>query len=215
MDQGHLEKIREIQAITGELSVTRFINRLVVWDIDDTLFEGTAKVRVVSKNKKEPIQVLTPAEFNTHRLMPGQEYDFSDFRSSDIFSQSTPLLNNMLIAKDDMSRRDTFFLILTARANFDNKKAFLDKFLKYGFNLNLPHSHVVRAGNRASKTSTSASKADVVRECLNIKSFKEVVMYDDDIANLNAFLSLKTEFKKTRFKAYRAIHGRLSLFRSI
>jgi len=199
---GYLDKISKLGTNVKTLSI---------WDIDDTLFESPeTHVYVVAKNKI--VKKLTTTEFNNYRLRPGESFDFTEFRDSKLFFHGAqPLNSNIAKAKSTIESRNSMMLVLTARANFNNKSLFLAKFKLYGLDLNTPESHVARAGN-LNINSTAKAKKTIIEECLNTNKFTVVHMYDDDARNLDAFLSLKTTFKNVKFKAFIAEKNKLKVY---
>ena len=57
-------------------------NGLHVFDVDDTLFHTTAKVKVMRGNKH--VASLSNSEYNTHTLPKGHHYDYTEFRDADV-----------------------------------------------------------------------------------------------------------------------------------
>ena len=187
----------------------RNVNVLSVWDIDDTLFESPNTFIYVISNKGQIVDKLSTSKFNSHRLNPGEKYDFSEFRDSEIFFHgASPISGNISKAKKVLESKNTMLLLLTARGDFNNKSLFLKKFKKYGLDLNTPESHVARSGNLGI-SNTAQAKKNVLEQCLNTKKFTEVHMYDDDSRNLEAFKSLQTTYPDIKFKAFLAEHNKL------
>lgn len=201
--KGHLDKISKLD---------KRVTTLSIWDIDDTLFVSeNIRIYVVAKNSV--VKKLTTQEFNKYRLRPGERYDFSEFRNAKLFFHgATPLNSNITKAKKILESNQSMLLVLTARANFDNKNMFLKKFQKYGLDLDTAESHVARAGNLGI-SSTAQAKKTVIEECLNTEKFTEVHMYDDDPRNLSAFLSLIPQYENIKFKAYIAKDNKLIKYR--
>jgi FMN phosphatase YigB (HAD superfamily) len=54
---------------------------LTIFDIDDTLFHTTAKIKVVKDG--EVVRTLTNQEFNNYELQDGEDYDFGEFRNAE------------------------------------------------------------------------------------------------------------------------------------
>ena len=91
-------------------------------------------------------------------------------------------------------------VMVTARADFDDRELFLDTFRKYGVDMN--KVHVYRAGNMAGKMQTEEKKKIIIRELLNSGRYTKAIMYDDAVPNLDAFLSLHKEYPHTKFYAW-------------
>lgn len=178
---------------------------LTVFDIDDTMFHTTAKIAVIKNGQK--IKELTNQEFNNYKLNPGETFDYTQFRDASKFkSESKPI--HRMIAKAKIILRNSErnphskVIIITARADFDNKKIFLDTFKKYGLNIN--NIRVERAGKINDIDDIPFKKVIIIRNYLLTKQFARVRLFDDSINNLKAFLKLKNEFPDIKFEAYLA-----------
>ena len=118
-------------------------NILVVFDIDDTLVHTSTKVKVMKDRKV--VRELNSHEFTNYKLKDGEEFDFENFRNAkEFFDNAKPILPMMNQLKRDINRGNKVVMV-TARADFDDKELFLDTFRKYGINMN--KVHVYRAGN--------------------------------------------------------------------
>ena len=176
---------------------------LTIFDIDDTLFHTTAQIAVVKDGKV--IRKLTNNEFNTYTLHPGEEFDFSEFRDAHKFYRESIPIGRMLakakaILKNSIRNPESKVVIITARANFDDKDKFLATFRKYGFDIN--KVRVERAGNIEGDIIPAFKKAIIIRNYLNTDQFSKVRLFDDSMSNLKEFLKLKTEFSDVSFEAY-------------
>lgn len=176
---------------------------LTIFDIDDTLFHTTAQIAVVRAG--EVIRKLTNNEFNTYKLEPGEEFDFSEFRDAHKFYHESKPINRMLAkariilansTKNPMSK----VVIITARANFDDKEKFLATFRKHNFDID--KVRVERAGNINGDFIPAFKKAIIIRNYLNTNAYSKVRLFDDSMSNLKEFLRLKSEFKNITFEAY-------------
>ena len=184
---------------------------LTIFDIDDTLFHTTTKVFVVRGERR--IKTLTPAEFNVYKLKSGENFDFSEFQSAEVFhATARPVDTVFKTAKKILSKFKDLpqkkIIIITARSDLDDKKLFLDTFKKYGFDID--RVHVERAGNR--ELPGPAAKAQIVSEYLQKENYTVARMFDDAVKNLQSFLVLKKEFPKVNFEAF-LIHENGSITR--
>jgi len=177
---------------------------LNIFDIDDTLFHTTAQITV--KKDGKVVQKLTNAEYNTYRLKTGESFDYSEFKdASKFYKESRPItrminkaksiINNM---KNPLSRT----IIITARANFDNRDKFLATFRKYGFPID--KVYVERAGNMTDIDLPAEKKAVIISKYLKGGEYKKVRLFDDSMSNPRTFLRLKTQFPTVKFEAYYA-----------
>ena len=172
-------------------AVTRI---LIVFDIDDTLVHTSTKVKVMKDGKK--IKELNSHEFTNYKLKDGEEFDFENFRNAkEFFDNAKPIIPMMNQLKRDINRGNKVVMV-TARADFDDKELFLDTFRKYGINMN--KVHVYRAGNMKGG-SIEENKKKIIKTLMDDGKFGKVIMYDDSKANLNSFVSLKKDYPNTKF----------------
>lgn len=176
---------------------------LYVFDIDDTLFHTTAKIKV-KKGDKE-VASLSNSEYNTHKLPAGHHYDYSEFRSADKFDTESKPIRKMLsklkaIHKNVQASAGSKVVLNTARADFDNRETFLNAFRKQSVDIDDIHVH--RAGNRSGSGTVAQNKADEIRGHLDSGKYEHATVYDDSRDNLRSFLNLKTDYPKIKFKAY-------------
>lgn len=173
---------------------------LTIFDIDDTLFHTTAQIKVIKDGKV--IRNLSNQEFNNYKLQPGEEFDFGEFRDAEKFAKESepirPMINTLKRILDRAA--NTKVIMLTARADFDDKGKFLDTFEKYGIDMSRVHVH--RAGNLPGDDPPAFKKAIWVRKYLNTGKFNRVNLIDDSMSNLKVFKSLKQEFPNVDFDAY-------------
>lgn len=185
------------QFIVEEAAISSF----TAFDIDDTMFKTDAKVLV--KKGDKVVHELTPAEYNVYKLGSGEEFDYSQFRSAEIFNRTAkPIENVFKIAKKMLSKFSSYtqkkITVITARTDFDDKDLFLKTFKKYGFNTDRVYVH--RAGNL--KMAGPAAKAKIVSDELKKGKYKIARMFDDHEGNLDAFLGLAKDFPDIKFEAF-------------
>jgi len=173
---------------------------LTIFDIDDTLFHTTAKIKVMKDGKE--VRTLTNQEFNNYNLQPGEEFDFGEFRSAEKFAKESEPIKPMINTLKRILNRaaNTKVIMLTARADFDDKNKFLDTFTKYGIDMSQIHVH--RAGNLPGDEPPAYKKAIWVRKYLNTGKYNRVNLIDDSMTNLKVFKDLKKEFPQVDFDAY-------------
>ena len=173
---------------------------LVIFDIDDTLLHTTAKIKVVKDNTA--IKELSNQEFNNYKLQPGEDFDFGEFKNADMFNKESKPIKPMISRLQRILKNaaNSKVIMLTARADFDNKQKFLATFEKFGIDMRQVHVH--RAGNLPGLNSPADKKAVWIKHYLDKGLYSSVVMYDDAMSNLFAFKKLKTVFPNIKFAAY-------------
>jgi len=172
--------------------------KLVIFDIDDTLVNTDTRVNVVKDGKI--IKSLDSHEFTHHKLKPGEEFDFGAFRDArEFFTKARPIPGMIRQLKQDIATGNRV-IMLTARSDFNDRDIFLDTFRRFG--IDMDRVHVYRAGNLAIKAATEEKKKIILRHLLGKEHFDKLIMYDDSVPNLDAFLSLKQEYPWSKFYAW-------------
>ena len=189
---------------------------LHVFDVDDTLVHSKAHVHVKNSQGKT-VQKLSTSEYNTHKLPPGHHYDYHEFRSSDVFKNTSHPIKPMIRTINATQRTSSKnphnkTVINTARADFDNKHRFLDTLKHHGIE-HIDKIHVHRAGNIPGNEKPAHKKLTFIRQHLAKHPYSKVKMYDDSHENLHAFLGLKKEYPHTQFHAFHVDHtGKMTRF---
>lgn len=165
---------------------------LNIFDVDDTLFRSKSSV-VVKKDGKE-VRELSTDEFNSYKLKPGEEYDFSQFRSSKQFNKTAVPIVKMIdrarraILTSDKNDRT---IIITARSDLDDKELFLQTFRDHGFPID--NVYVERSGNldRLKKgVSTHIRKGVILKKYIGSGAYDRVRIWDDHELNLSFLVSI-------------------------
>ena len=175
---------------------------LTIFDIDDTMFKTKAKVQV--KKNGKVIKVLPPKAFNTYTLGKGEEYDFGQFKSAEIFNKTAMPIGRMIskfkaILKNAV-KKGSDVIIVTARADMDDKELFLSTFRSHGIDIDKAHIH--RAGNLGG--TSSSAKQQVFKKFLDTGNYKRIRLFDDDVSNLKALLNLQPDYNDVDFEAWKA-----------
>jgi hypothetical protein len=171
--------------------------KLVIFDIDDTLVHTQTKVHVIKDG--EVVDSLNSHDFTHYRLKPGEEFDFSGFRNAkEFFEKSKPIIPMMNQLKRDIATGNKVVMV-TARADFDDKELFLDTFRKFG--IDMGKVHVYRAGNSKEGTTEERKKA-IIKTLLDKNDYTKAIMYDDAKPNLHLFMELKKDHPRTKFYAW-------------
>lgn len=174
---------------------------LTIFDIDETLFHTKATVKVVKGGKV--VRELDNQEFNTYERKDGEEFDFGNFRNAEYFRKtSTPIVKMVEKAKAIVKAKKNLHsraIIVTARADFDDRDMFLQTFRDHG--IPIDSMHVERSGNLGLSSPAEAKKV-VFRKYLNTKNYTKTRLYDDAMSNLKAFLELQSEYPGITFEAW-------------
>jgi hypothetical protein len=147
--------------------------------------------------------MLDNQEFNTYKLKDGESFDFKEFKSAEVFRRtSTPIVRMVDKAKAIVKAKSnphSRAIIVTARADFDDKEMFLQTFRDHG--LPIDKMHVERSGNLGISSPAEAKKV-VFRKYLNTRNYIKTRLYDDAMSNLKAFLELQSEYPGVAFEAW-------------
>jgi ribosomal protein S18 acetylase RimI-like enzyme len=172
--------------------------KLVIFDIDDTLVNTDTRVNVVQDGKI--IKQLNSHDFTHYKLAPGESFDFGAFKDArEFFTKAKPIPGMIRQLKQDIATGNRV-IMLTARSDFNDRDVFLDTFRRFG--IDMSKVHVYRAGNLAIKAATEEKKKIILKHLLGKEHFDKLIMYDDSVPNLNAFLSLKQDYPYSRFYAW-------------
>lgn len=173
-------------------------SKLVIFDIDDTLVNTDTRVNVVRDGKI--VKQLNSHDFTHYKLQPGEEFDFGAFKDArEFFTQARPIPGMIRQLKQDIATGNKV-IMLTARSDFNDRDIFLDTFRRFG--IDMDRVHVYRAGNLAVKAATEEKKKIILKHLLGKTHYDKVIMYDDSVPNLNAFLSLKQDYPWSKFYAW-------------
>lgn len=178
---------------------------LTIFDIDETLFQTKALVKVMKDEKV--VHSLDNQAFNTYKLKDGEKYDFGEFRSAKIFQNtSVPIMKMIQKAKAiirNAVNAGSKVIIVTARADFDDKKKFLDTFRRYG--VDIDNVYVERAGNLG-LGSSAKNKRFIFHKYLRKGEYERVRFFDDAMSNITMFKALAKQYPNISFEAYHVHH---------
>ena len=175
---------------------------LTVFDIDDTLFHTFAMIKVMKDGKE--VETLTTQEFNVYKLKDGETFDFGQFRDAENFRKTskpiTKMINkaNAIIA--NANKAGSKVIIMTARADFDNKETFLKTFKDYG--MDISNVYIERSGNFGSNNSSAKNKRFLFHKYLRGGKFARVRFFDDAMSNITMFKTLEKQYPDISFEAY-------------
>ena len=183
-------------------------NTLFIFDIDDTLFKTNARVFVKDPSGKV-IDRLSNQDFNTHTLLPGQSYEFSEFENANMFDMTSRPIKAMLDKVKHLQKKiegtGSLITFITGRSDFDDKEKFLNVFRKRKIDIDKIHVH--RVGNDRGPETLAVKKAKVTTMYLATGKYKTAEMYDDSKENLEEFKSLQSSFPDVSFSAFQVFHN--------
>ena len=178
---------------------------LTIFDIDETLFKTKALINIIHDGFV--VRKLDNQEFNEYELGPGESYDFCQFRSAEIFNKTSEPINRMIAKMNaiikNAKQAGSKVIIITARADFDDKELFLNTFREQG--IDIDSVYVERAGN-VGGSSSAENKRVVVKRYLDTGDYSRTRIYDDAMSNIDMFNDLATEYPEIMFEAHLVNH---------
>lgn len=183
-------------------------NSLWCIDLDDTLFTSDMTyVREIDANGI--VTKIDSVAWSTYVIKPECRYDFSAFRCEKIFIDTSVRISNNWETIWELGARDAERAIVTARQTFNNQ-LYLVYHLKH--RLNDPNITVHCVGDEPYDTA-SECKYHVIDRLITYGGidYKEVVLVDDSISNLNMFLKLKEKYTEKTFKTYHVTDNGIAL----
>lgn len=190
------------------------VRTLNVWDIDDTL--GTTNAKIQVKKNGKVVRELTPAEYNNYKLEPGEEKDFSQFRSGKVFRDTFKPINSVLDRAKSIvmnQSENSHSIILTARADFEDHKEFLQAWRDHGFPID--HVYVERSGNLSKLKASSPAhinKGVVLKKYLSSGKWDRVRMWDDHEKNLDIMFKVAAMYPEVEAIGYLVKDGKVSRY---
>ena len=174
---------------------------LTIFDIDKTLFHSDTKVGI----KKDGKIIKTLDKFEKYKLKKGEEFDFGEFKDAKRFAQTASPIGRMIAKAKVIIRNATKtgskVIFVTARADMDDKKLFINTLKAHG--LDMSKVYVERAGNLG--IDTAKNKSTILKTYLDSGKYARVRMFDDQHENLKALLSLKDDYPKIKFEAWKVL----------
>ena len=190
------------------------VRTLNVWDIDDTLGKTSAKVNI--KKDGKVIKSLSAGEYNNYKLGQGEELDFSQFRSGKIFRDTFKPIGNVLNRAKSIvmnQSENSQSIIITARADFDDHKEFIEAFRDHGFPID--HVYVERSGNLSKlkpSSPTHINKGVVIKKYLASGKWDRIRMWDDQEKNLDILYKVAAMYPDVEAVGYLVKDGKVSKY---
>jgi len=176
--QQTISEVRLVKDIPGRLHVGgTYSNKLLIFDIDDTLLITDTKVFVTKGGRI--VRTLSSAEFNDDVLRPGERYDYSDFSSLKTMKRGifTPYIKTL--------RREyakgTHICILTARQITDKIKQF---FLDAGIDIKDELIIAVNDPKQPYTGNVAQRKSQAISSLIEKGEYDTIVFFDDNKENL-------------------------------
>ena len=151
------------------------MGKAFVFDFDDTLATTEACVLVYRPDTDLTARKLSPAEFNNYDLKYGEEFDFSQFRCSELVEQGKPTA--LVQLAEDVSNEEHDVYILTARSS-DVADA-IEKFLRLN---NIKAKQIICVGDKDEPALIASNKREALIKIM--RSYDKTYFYDDNKKNI-------------------------------
>jgi hypothetical protein len=174
-------------------------NRLIIFDLDDTLVKTEAKVKIISHKTKKIIAELTPKDFNSFKKRSGHILNFDDFDDPEILRQGR-LIHSIFSKLKYYYNKGVPVSIVTARSSSDIVRSF---FLENGIDI---HPDLVIAINDPSANlegNIAERKQKAIRNLID-DGYTNLIFFDDNEENLRLAKNLEG-YKNSKIKLIQVI----------
>lgn len=161
-------------------------NRILLFDLDETLLSSVAKVYVYKNGNI--IRELTPEQYNHDILKHGEHYDYKDFDDFDTLLKSIMLPYWNTLKRE--YKKGTHIGILTARSDIKMIRSF---FLKKG--IDIKEDLIFAIGDESlnlTSKSIEERKAECIKRLFEV-GYRTFVFFDDNQNNLDSAEELEME----------------------
>jgi phosphoglycolate phosphatase-like HAD superfamily hydrolase len=159
-------------------------NKIILFDIDDTLIKSDAKIYVLNEYN-QIIKKLTPAEYNTYVCSDGEHFGYDEFDNEKILNEAklTKFWNEMI----HLYNKGYHIGIVTAR---EDKEMLIRFFLQHGIDINRHLIFAVGGEDCKFKGRIQDRKRQVI-EHLSARGYKNFCFYDDNEKILNEVAKMR------------------------
>jgi len=161
-------------------------DKILIFDLDDTLVQTEAKIKILNPKTKEFVRKLSPSEFNTFKIKKGHVLDYDDFDCPILLRQGRIVHEMFELLKRNYNKHVPI-AILTARASSELVRDF---FLQNGIDI---HPELVIAVNDPQfefEGTIPERKSKAIKKLIDL-GFKDLTFFDDHDENLR--LAKETE----------------------
>lgn len=171
-------------------------DKLLIFDVDDTLIHTSAKIWVMKGGKR--VKTLTNSEYNDYKLEQGEEFDYREFNDPKILNKET--FTKYWSTLKHEYRDGTHISILTARNDADMVRRF---FLRNGIDIKAELVFAVGDPRLGLTGSVQEKKAKVIRDLVAL-GYRTLVFFDDNEGNLKAAKELESELPGVKIHTVKA-----------
>lgn len=162
--------------------------RLVMFDLDDTLIISDAKIKVLDPKTQKVIKELTPAEFNFFKPSKKAVLSFEDFESAEVLKKAE-FIQHVYEKLKDFYQKGIHVGIVTARSS---SKLIRQFFLDNGIDI---HPDLVIAVNdpQYGYSGNVAQKKKQAIHSLVEQGYRDFIFFDDNDENLQLAKEVEKE----------------------
>lgn len=179
-------------------------DRLIIFDLDDTLVKTDAKVKILHHKTRKVIKELTPSQFNQFEKKSGHILDFDDFDDPELLRQGE-LIHSIFKKLKYYYNSGVPVSIVTARSSSEIVRDF---FLSHGIDI---HPDLVIAINDPDLTLTgniAERKKSAIQNLIDA-GYTNLIFFDDNEDNLLLASSL-IGYRNSKIKLVKVLHGSTS-----
>jgi FMN phosphatase YigB (HAD superfamily) len=163
-------------------------DKILLFDVDDTLLKSDVQVHVVKGGKL--LRKLSSSEYNSYKLQPGEDFDYSEFEDPKILNNKSVFLKYWDTLQREY-KNGTYIGILTARSNSD---MFYDFFKNHGVTIKKELVFAINDPKLGLKGNTIEDrKANAIKRLIDW-GYKTIVFFDDNVNNLKSAKKLEDKY---------------------
>lgn len=160
-------------------------NKLLIFDVDDTLINTTAMIWVMNKNGL--VKKITNSEYNTYKRKPGEWFDYREFDDPRILQKETFTKYWKTLKRE--YHKGTHISLITARSIGMEIRDF---FIKNGIDIKPELVFAVGDEDYQFKGTIQEKKAKTIK-LLSKLGYDTFVFFDDNEENLRAAKKLERQ----------------------
>ncbi len=155
-------------------------NKLIIFDLDDTLVRTEAKIKLVNRHTGKVIKEMTPEEFNKFELNPRKHIlNFDDFSDPEILRQGK-FIHKIFSKLKNYYKMGVPVSIVTARSSSSLVRDF---FIEHGIDIHPQLVIAVEDPEYGYKGSIPQKKSQAIKDLIDF-GFKDLTFFDDSEENL-------------------------------
>ena len=174
-------------------------DRLVIFDLDDTLIRTEAKIKILHPKTKKVIKELTPSEFNTFEKKSGHILNFDDFEDPEILRQGK-FIHSIFKKLKYYYRIGIPVSIVTARSSSEMVRDF---FLSHSIDIHPDLVIAINDPDEELEGNIAERKSMAIKRLID-SGYTDLIFFDDNEDNLRLAKNL-IGYKDSRIKLIRVI----------